>query len=84
MSNAGNTGQILPLELDPGRTALRRLNRAECNNTLRDLLGTAKLPGDSLPVDEEVEGMDTVGSALSFGVALHHGQRGDLARARKS
>ncbi|HLV20206.1 MAG TPA: DUF1592 domain-containing protein [Polyangiaceae bacterium] len=66
----GGGGELLPPDLDPGRTALRRLNRVEYSNTLRDLLGTTERPGDSLPQDEVVEGMDTVGSALSF--ALVH------------
>lgn len=71
--NPGGPGQveeILPLTLDPGRTTLRRLTRAEYTNTLRDLLGTTQSPGDSLPGDEIVEGLDSVGSALSF--ALVH------------
>jgi hypothetical protein len=30
---------------DPGRVTLHRLNNAEYNNTVRDLLGTALRPG---------------------------------------
>jgi hypothetical protein len=75
-SSGGGTGQDpsedgpLPLTLDSGRTTLRRLTRAEYSNTMADLLGTSQRPGDALPVDEMVEGMDSVGSALSF--ALIH------------
>lgn len=69
-SGTGGGGGLVPVELDNGRTVLRRLNRAEYNNTLRDLLGTSQRPGDSLPQDEVVRGMDTVGRALSF--ALVH------------
>lgn len=63
-------GELLPLTLDSGRTTLRRLTRAEYSNTMADLLGTSQRPGDALPVDEMVEGLDSVGSALSF--ALIH------------
>lgn len=71
----------LPLVLDEGRTTLRRLTRSEYTNTLRDLLGTTQRPGDALPEDEVVEGLDSVGSALSF--ALVHletmeGKTGEL------
>src|SRR5690606_1994413 len=68
--DSGGDGDLLSLTLDPGRTTLRRLNRAEYTNTLQDLLGTTQRPGDSLPQDETVEGLDSVGSALSF--ALVH------------
>lgn len=35
----------------PGKARSRRLNREEYNNTLRDLLGIAKRPGDKFPAD---------------------------------
>lgn len=35
----------------PGVARSRRLNREEYNNTLRDLLGIAKRPGDKFPTD---------------------------------
>jgi len=50
--------------LDPGRVTLRRLNRVEHDNTLRDLLGTALTPGERLPGDEVDHGFDTLGSAI--------------------
>src|SRR5688572_988423 len=37
---------IPPGELDPGRVTIRRLNRAEYNNTVRDLLATDLRPAD--------------------------------------
>src|SRR4051812_34351809 len=46
---------------DSGNRTLRRLNRIEYNNTVRDLLGTSLRPADNLPEDETVEGFDTVG-----------------------
>ena len=36
---------------DPGRVTIRRLNRAEYNNTLRDLLGIDTQPANDFPTD---------------------------------
>src|SRR3569833_762685 len=36
---------------DPGRVTLRRLNRAEYNNTVRDLTGVEFRPADDFPSD---------------------------------
>ena len=36
---------------DPGRVVVRRLNRAEYNNTVRDLLGVDFRPADDFPPD---------------------------------
>ena len=43
---------------DTANTVLRRLNRSEYNNTVRDLLGTSLRPADRLPSDETVDGFD--------------------------
>jgi hypothetical protein len=51
---------------DPGRVTLRRLNRAEYNNTIRDLTGLDLRPADDFPADDVGEGFDTVGDALSI------------------
>jgi hypothetical protein len=56
--------------LDPGRVVLRRLNRAEYNNTVRDLLGTTTKPADTFPGDSVVDGFDTIGEALNFSPLL--------------
>ena len=49
------------------RTTVRRLNRAEYNNVVRDLFGVANLrPADKFPVDEVGEGFDNLGSVLSL------------------
>ncbi len=45
---------------------MRRLNRTEYNNTVRDLLGTDLRPGDDFPVDDLGSNFATVGSALSL------------------
>ena len=39
------------LPKDPGRVTIRRLNRAEYNNTVRDLLGVEGRPADRFPAD---------------------------------
>ena len=46
-----STGGSEPVEGDPGAATLRRLNRTEYNNTVRDLLGDTTRPADSFPVD---------------------------------
>jgi cytochrome c553 len=48
------------------RPALRRLNRAEYNNTVRDLLGVYSRPADSFPDDDVANGFDTSSAALSL------------------
>jgi hypothetical protein len=54
----------------PARAVARRLNRAEYNNTVRDLLGVAVLPADDFPPDVPGDGFDTNGGALSVSPAL--------------
>src|SRR5687768_8442407 len=39
------------LAKDPGRVTIRRLNRNEYNNTIRDLLGVKTNPADTFPAD---------------------------------
>ena len=47
-----------------GRTVLRRLNRVEYQNTMRDLLGVDLNLMDLLPPDASANGFDNVGEAL--------------------
>lgn len=47
-----------------GRVVLRRLNRVEYENTVRDLLGVEADVKDLLPQDGAVDGFDNVGSGL--------------------
>ena len=49
----------------PGRSTLRRLNRAEYNNTIRDLFGLQITPADRFPQDDVGEGFDNIGDVLS-------------------
>ncbi len=53
-------------EVDPGRVTIRRLNRAEYNNTVRDLLGVDVRPGDQFPADDVGYGFDNIGDVLSM------------------
>ena len=49
----------------PGRVTARRLNRAEYNNTVRDLLHVDLQPADVFPVDDSGYGFDNIGDVLS-------------------
>ena len=57
---------IDPKNPDPGRVTLRRLNRAEYNNTVRDLLGVDFHPADDFPSDDVGYGFDNIGDVLSL------------------
>jgi hypothetical protein len=52
--------------LDPGRITLRRLNRTEYNNTIRDLLGTSLRPADAFEVDPTGFGFDNNGDVQTL------------------
>ena len=47
-----------------GRVVLRRLNRFEYENTVRDLLGVDTPLKDLLPLDTSADGFDNIGDAL--------------------
>src|SRR5262249_45139931 len=51
---------------DPGRVTVRRLNRAEYNNPVRDLLGVDVRPADDFPADDVGYGFDNIGDVLSM------------------
>jgi len=51
---------------DPGRVTIRRLNRAEYNNTIRDLCGVDFKPAEEFPADDVGYGFDNIGDVLSF------------------
>lgn len=55
---------------DPGRVTIRRLNRAEYNNTVRDLFGITFRPADSFPSDDVGYGFDNIGDVLSLSPLL--------------
>ena len=50
---------------DPGRVTMRRLNRAEYENTIRDLVGV-DFSGDELPSDDVGFGFDNIGDVLTI------------------
>jgi hypothetical protein len=49
-----------------GRVTLRRLNRTEYNNTIRDLVGIDLRPADAFPADDIGYGFDNIGDVLSL------------------
>ena len=55
---------------DPGRVTARRLNRAEYNNTVRDLLGVDINPSADFPQDDSGYGFDNIGDVLSISPVL--------------
>jgi hypothetical protein len=56
--------------LEPGRVTVRRLNRHEYNNTVRDLLGVDVKPADEFPADDSGYGFDNIADVLSLSPAL--------------
>ena len=56
--------QFQAVRVRNGRVVLRRLNRVEYENTIRDLLGVAVDVKDLLPEDSQAHGFDNVGEAL--------------------
>lgn len=55
---------------DPGRVTVRRLNRAEYRNTIRDLLSVDFDPTDDFPSDDVGYGFDNIGDVLSLSPLL--------------
>ncbi len=59
-----------PAHPDPGRVVLRRLNRVEYANSVRDLTGSTRPLRDDLPADDTGYGFDTIGEVLSLSPLL--------------
>ena len=55
---------------DPGRVTIRRLNRTEYNNTIRDLVGVKFRPADDFPSDDVGYGFDNIGDVLTMSPLL--------------
>ena len=51
---------------DPGRVTMRRLNRNEYNNTIRDLVGIDFNPAEDFPSDDVGYGFDNNGDVLTL------------------
>ncbi|MEO7098871.1 MAG: DUF1592 domain-containing protein [Luteolibacter sp.] len=54
-----------PANPDPGRVTLRRLNRVEYQNTIRDLMGIEFRTAEEFPADDTGYGFDTIGDVLT-------------------
>lgn len=54
-----------PANPDPGRVTLRRLNRIEYRNTVRDLTGFDFRTDEEFPADDTGYGFDNIGDVLS-------------------
>jgi hypothetical protein len=57
--------------VDAGRVAIHRLNNAEYDNTVRDLLGVASTPARSFIADEKAAGFDNIATALGMTAAQY-------------
>ncbi|HUC86660.1 MAG TPA: DUF1592 domain-containing protein [Candidatus Acidoferrales bacterium] len=55
-----------PQHPDPGRITLRRLNRIEYRNTIRDLLGVDFNTSEAFPPDDTGHGFDNIGDVLTL------------------
>ncbi len=54
-----------PQNPNPGRVTLRRLNRVEYRNTIRDLMGIDFRADEEFPADDTGYGFDTIGDVLT-------------------
>ena len=61
----GDVFSIDPANPDPGRVTIRRLNREEYQNTIRDLMGFDYKVQDELPPDDTGYGFDNIGDVLT-------------------
>ena len=55
---------------DPGRVTVRRLNRTEYNNVIRDLMMGDFEPAKDFPADDSGHGFDNIGDVLSMSPLL--------------
>lgn len=55
---------------DPGKITVRRLNRVEYRNSVRDLLGTDFDPAANFPADDVGHGFDNIGDVLTMSPLL--------------
>jgi len=62
--------KIDPNNPDPGRVTIRRLNREEYRNSVKDLLKYDFNVADILPADDTGYGFDTIGDVLSISPLL--------------
>jgi hypothetical protein len=62
--------RIDPKDPDPGRVTIRRLNRVEYRNTIRDLMGFDFKAEDEFPPDDTGYGFDTIADVLTISPLL--------------
>src|SRR5688572_19170311 len=62
--------RIDPANPDPGRVTVRRLNRVEYRNTVKDLLGVDYNTDHEFPPDDSGFGFDNIGDALTISPML--------------
>ena len=62
--------EIDPGDPDPGRVTVRRLNRTEYRNTIRDLTGVDYDTGAEFPPDDTGHGFDNIGDVLTLSPLL--------------
>ena len=62
--------RIDPENVDPGRVTVRRLNRVEYGNTIRDLMGVRFNSEVEFPPDDTGFGFDNIGDVLSISPLL--------------
>lgn len=55
-----------PQNPDPGRVTIRRLNRIEYRNTIRDLIGVKFDTQSAFPADDTGHGFDNIGDVLTL------------------
>src|SRR5205085_3940995 len=61
---------IDPKKPDPGRVTIRRLNRVEYRNTIRDLMGFDFKADEEFPPDDTGYGFDNIGDVLTISPLL--------------
>src|SRR5436190_7055959 len=61
---------IDPKDPDPGRVTIRRLNRVEYRNTIRDLMGIDFKAAEEFPPDDTGYGFDNIGDVLTVSPLL--------------
>ena len=61
---------IDPKDPDPGRVTVRRLNRVEYRNTIRDLIGVDYDTTSEFPPDDTGHGFDNIGDVLTLSPLL--------------
>jgi hypothetical protein len=61
---------IDPNNVDPGRVTVRRLNRVEYRNTIRDLMGVDYDTSVEFPADDTGYGFDDIGDVLTISPML--------------